>query len=278
MNYKIGFLFLYIAVLIFACIPNTQNEPTLPIEEGVTSVVLMGDSTVGLFKDETGVAYLLENEINSPCYNLGIGGTCMASLNNDYRTDYFYDQFSVGHLCETIANRDFRSLKNSAEQMPLKKADMKLMLSYIENIDFSKTEYLFLAQGLNDYMAQIPPNSERDLDIYTYEGALETAIIDLLSVNSNMKIVILGPNYNRFLEEVNNGERTLEYSFEEYIDVGKGIAEKYDLGYINIYEEFVVNETNIDEYMMFDHIHFNEDGRKIYASILAEYISNQESN
>lgn len=221
MKYKIGFLFLYIAVVIFACIPNTQNEPTLPIEEGVTSVVLMGDSTVGLFKDETGVAYLLENEINKPCYNFGIGGTCMASLNYEYDTSKFYDQFSVVHLCETIANRDFRTLKNSAEQMPAKKADMNSVIMGLQNSDLNKTEYLFLAQGLNDYMIQVPPTSKIEKDIYSYEGALESAIEDLLSVNPDLKIVILGPSYNLFLEEVEKGERTLEYSFFEYIEIGK---------------------------------------------------------
>lgn len=276
MKQKIGYLILFVGILILAYIPNTYNDPALPIEEGITSVVLMGDSTVGLVKDDTGVAYLLEKKINMPCYNMGIGGTCMASLNNDYRTDFYYDQFNVSHLCETIANRDFRSLKNSAEQMPLKKADMKLVLSYLENVDFERTEYLFLAQGLNDYMIQIPPTTGEELDIYTYEGALEQAVLDLLSVNPELNIIILGPSYNLFLEEVQNGERTLEYSFSEYIEVGKEIAGKYNLGYIDIYEEFVVDETNVDQYMELDHIHFNEEGREIYASILAEYILGQE--
>lgn len=276
MKQKIGFSLLFVAVLVLAFIPDKQNDPMLPLEEGVTSIVLMGDSTVGLWKDETGVAYLLQEKINKPCYNFAIGGTCMANINWDYRTDFYYNDFSVVHLCEVIANRDFRTLQNGAEQMPLKKADMNSVILDLQNVDLNKTEYLFLAQGLNDYMIQVPPTAENEGDIYTYEGALEAGIKDLLSVNPEIKIVILGPSYNLFLEEVQNGERTLEYSFEEYLEVGKKVADKYDLGYIDIFEEFVVDETNVDKYMELDHIHFNEEGREIYASILADYILNQE--
>lgn len=271
MKQKIGYLLLFIGIFLLAVIPSKKNIPMLPIED-VKGIVLMGDSTIGNCKDETGVSAILEKGVGLPCYNMAIGGTCMASLNTSYRNNYPFDEFSVVHLCETIANRDFRTLKNSAEYLPQKKADLNSVILLLENVNFNKIEYVFLAQGLNDYMAQVPPNSEEEADIYTYEGALEAAISDLQKSNSNIKIVILSPTYNAYLEEVKAGTRELTYSFDEYLKVGERVAKEKNVQFLNMYEILGINEVNAEKYLISDRVHFNDEGRKIYASVLIDYV------
>lgn len=276
MKNKLGIFLLFICIFVFAICPKKQNGPMLPVEEGKKGIVLMGDSTIGNCKDETGIASLLEEKIQMPCYDCSIGGTCMASVNKNYKNDHFLDDFSVVHLCETVANQDFRTLKISAENLPLKKAELQSVILLLENVDFKKAEYVFLAQGLNDYMAQIPPTLDAGDTIYSYEGALIEAILDLQSVNPNLHIVVLSPTYNLYMEEVKAGSRTLTFSFEEYIAVGEAVSKMYGAEFINMYETLGIDETNVATYCIYDKIHFNEEGRKLYASILAEYILNHK--
>lgn len=275
MKKKIRVLLLFIVVCVFALWPKRQNEPLLPVEEGETGIVLMGDSTIGNCKNETGIAALLEKETQKPTYNCAIGGTCMASINTSYKNDYYYDDFSVVHLCETVANQDFRTLRLSAEYLPLKKADLQAVILLLENVDFKKTEYIFLAQGLNDYLAQVSPTSKEEGNIYSYEGALTEAVKDLQSINPEMHIVILSPTYNLYIEEPEVRERVENYSFFEYISICEEVAKKCNVEYINMYEMLNINKNNEEKYL-FDRLHFNEEGRKLYASILVDYIKNQE--
>ena len=276
MKNKIGVFLLFIVVVVFALWPKKQNEPMLPVEEGETGIILMGDSTIGNCKDETGIAAILEYLVQKPSYNCSVGGTCMASINTVYKNDYFFDDFSVVHLCETIANQDFRTLKVSAENLPLKKADLQEVILNLENVDLKKIEYVFLAQGLNDYMAQVPPRVEGNATIYTYQGALTKAIADLQKANPNNMIVILSPTYNVYMDEVKAGTRELTYSFFDYVSVCEEVAEEAGVEFINMYEVLGIDETNVETYCIYDHVHFNEEGRKLYASVLAEYIINHE--
>jgi lysophospholipase L1-like esterase len=276
MKNKIGIFLLFICVGVFAVWPEKQNGPILPVEEGVTGIVLMGDSTIGNCKDETGIAALLEKEVQMPTYNYAIGGTCMASINTEFSNTYFFDDFSVVHLCETIANQDFLTLKVSAENLPLKKADLQKVILNLENVDLEKIDYIFIAQGLNDYMAQVLPQGEDMTSIYTYYGALTAAVKDLQQVNPNNAIVILSPTYNIYLEEVNAGTRETTYSFFEYIAICENVAKECGVEFINMYEAMGIDETNVDTYCISDHVHFNEEGRKLYTSILADFIQNHK--
>jgi lysophospholipase L1-like esterase len=153
---------------------------------------------------------------------------------------------------------------------------MNNVITLLENVDFNKVEYVFLAQGLNDYMSQIPITLDKNNAIYSYEGALIEAVKDLKAVTLDTNIVILSPTYNAYMEEEKDGTRELEYSFFEYVSTCERVAKEYGVEFINMYEVLGIDKMNAETYYYSDYIHLNPEGRKLYASVLVEYIKNHE--
>ncbi len=266
-----GLFFLLIFVL--ALIPNKIYGPTVPEGDVVSGIVFLGDSTIGNCKDTTGIAALVEQGTDLLTYNCAIGGTSMSNMNTLFQNDsnVFFNEFSVTNLVEKIYQWDFRTLLLAAEYLPDKKADLTSVIIHLANVDLKKMNYVFMAQGLNDYMSQVPPFATDEMDVYTYEGALLRTVRMLKEISPNMHIVILTPTYNMFQEKLYDGEEPLVYPLDNYIEVCKMIALEEGVECIDMRAALQIDEENQAEYLD-DYVHFNEAGRKLYASVLIDYI------
>lgn len=264
------------AVLMFALLfaltfPDSRKDS----ERVEYPVVVLGDSLVGLCRDETSVTNLLSAQLGQPVFNGAFGGTCMATQPRETSSNYTQELLSMVSLSKAIAADDFGVQKTLRSKRAVTDyfADTVYELEYI---DFQKVEILVLAFGINDYHAGIPIDNEKArLDESTYGGALRSVLITLQKTNPNMRIVLVTPTYswypskNMTCEEYDTGSGYLE----EYVDKEVSVGEEFGVEVIDLYHDVYVHEVWNDwETYTEDGLHPNAYAREMNARILAEQI------
>lgn len=207
--------------------------------------VCFGDSIWGLIDDETGIARLLEKMTGVTVHNYAISGTTAS----DTRNTEVEDEFS----------------KNS----------LMCMLEKSETI-LEGADYLILAYGLNDYFKGIPAKTEETLDVSTYQGALRYTVETIKEKYPDLQIVFIGQTYCQFYSYgmVKDDSDTTNYGGgvgTDYVNAAKEVAMEYELLFVNMYEELPMDEWNGQLYLE-DATHLNENGRREYAKVLANYL------
>lgn len=238
-------------------------------------IVMLGDSILGQYRDETSVAARLEALLGKPVYNGALGGTCMSRNDLEMRLGYTKDCLSVTALAEAIAMQDFgvqqtiRSRESATEYFGN-------IIDDLDAIDFDDVEILLIGAGVNDYHAGTPIYPEDDgYDEYTYVGALRSVIRDIRGAYPNLRIVLISPTYtwyrekNLTCEEYNLGGGVLE----QYVEAERQVANEMDVEFIDLYHDFYPNRQWEDwEIYTIDGLHPNEEGRTLIAEKIADYL------
>lgn len=267
------------AVLVFALLavltfPNRAKE----LERTEYPVVILGDSLMGLCRDETSVTALLGKRLGKPVFNGAFGGTCMASLPQVPSINYTSELLNMVSLSKAIAADDFGVQRTIRSKQPVTEY-FGGTVEELERIDFQKVEVLVLVFGVNDYHAGIPLDNEKNrLDESTYGGALRSVLTTLKQTHPNMKIVLVTPTYawypsdNLTCEEYVTGSAYLE----EYVEKEVSVAEEFGVEVIDLYHGLYIHEDWEDwQTYTTDGLHPNEYAREMIAEILAETINEE---
>lgn len=239
-------------------------------------VVCLGDSIIGNVRDESSVTTVMESMLKEPVANIAMGGTCMARSNTQFRGTYYEDSVNLCELAEAIACGDLNVQLYDIASNNFKLDYFEDVLRQLKQIDFNKTEILFIEHGINDYSAGRPlDNPEDPYDTFTYGGALRYSIEKLKNAYPAMNIVLVTPLYCYFQDNgrITGDSETSDFGYgilENYVELELQIAEEYGLEVIDNFHDLGINRTNIDEYAE-DGIHLNEKGRALLAKVLAEF-------
>lgn len=265
------------AALVFGllCVltfPDRQRE--LSREE--YPVVILGDSLVGLCRDETSVPELLSNHLGQRVFNGAFGGTCLAVQPEETSTNYTAELLNMVSLSKAIVADDF-GVQQTVRSRRVITDYFGDTVDELECVDFQKVEVLLLVFGLNDYHAGIPlENADNPLDESTYGGALRSVLTSLRQVNPNMRIVLVTPTYTWYLSEHLTCEEydTGEFYLEDYVEKEKEIGEAFGVEVIDLYHGLYTHE-NWKDWKIYteDGLHPNEDARRMIAQILSETIA-----
>lgn len=238
-------------------------------------VVAFGDSVLGLFRGEDGIAAQVGSLLDKTVYCAGFGGTCVGRLDRENRLDYGKDSLSLAALTRAVLMDDFGPqqtvfLKESATEY------FEETVDGLARTDFDTVELVLIEHGLNDFYAGVPLRNEEDpMDEYTFAGALRSSLEALRKVNPDMRIVLVTPTYTWMLEGT--------YTCEEF-DVGYGnqeayvaeelrIAAEYGVEVIDVYHDFFPHEK-WDDWKLYtmDGLHPNKEGRRLIAEKIADYL------
>ena len=254
-----GTVFCVLAVLGLHRIAEEQKKKQIAARRGDVEVLVLGDSIWDLERGETGIAALLEEELeNVTVYNCAVKGSRAAK-----------DEYGLWAMAEHIAGRrqiDFQEDMQAAE--------------ILQKIDLLNIDYIFIAYGLNDYFGAVKRRNPDDCyDITTYEGALCSSIELLRESCPGAEFVILSPTYCQGYSygQVIHESTTCDYgggTGPDYVASAKRIAEAYGYPYIDLYEELGISIHNGAEYLE-DATHLTEKGRKAYARKLAAHMIRQ---
>lgn len=260
---------------------NTAQQPAPSDETDTTDVaqtkeydmqiVFMGDSILDSDRENHGVASLISEGCNANVYNMAMGGTTAALLPGEqYSFEAWQSRSLLGVVNAILGNISpdiFEGYKAG---------------KFLKECDFDKTDFFVIEYGVNDFLSRKIAQSKylengETLDeagVYTYTGALETAVKLLKERFPDAGILLIAPHYCQIFE----GEKYIGDSYS--LDYGCGTMVEYArcAGYVaDLYKDQGVmfynamEESGIDAYSaeicLEDGVHLTEEGRRRYAEL-----------
>lgn len=236
-------------------------------DDGVTTILCLGDDPFSLNQGEGGLAEQIAAKTGATVHNGSFTGTTVAMQNPSYEDWYFLDAFSFSYVAQSLAAGDFDTMMHAAtysydEAFP-RTTEM------LASLDMNSVDMLCIMYDGSDYINKRPcddPNAP--YDIITYTGALRSGITAIQEAYPHIRIVVMSHTFCHTINEEGNFENG------DRIDLGHGTLSHYlqkeldacmDCG-VSLIDNFYgsINEDNYLDYMT-DYIHFNDAGRELLA-------------
>jgi lysophospholipase L1-like esterase len=156
--------------------------------------------------------------------------------------------------------------------------------SHAHDIDFNmrtilldKTaDKIFFFGGTNDYGHGVAPlGNVGDYDEFTFHGAVNKLFSTLIGMYGKDKIVIILPLKRYGMNDIPNA-KTGKY-LVDYVEIIKYYVDLYGLKYLDLFND-CFDEPTTNEYSEFfaDGLHPNDNGHKIIAEKICEFIKNDK--
>lgn len=257
---------------------NTRGQE----RDGNVRVVMLGDSIFGQVRDETSVAAVLSELLEQPVFNGALGGTAMGRQDEEMRLSDSKDSLSMEALARAIARKDF-GIQQTTRIRESGTEHFASTIDELATIDFEQVELLLIGHGINDYHRGMPIYNEKDAyDSYTFSGALRSALETLRKKYPEMRIVVVTPTYSWYVY-YEKKDITCEVNdlgggiLEEYVNAQIQVAESIGVEVIDLYHDFYPHDEWSDwERYTTDGVHPNEEGRKLIAQKIYEYLCANE--
>lgn len=267
-----------IAFAVLAVFVIPRNKYSFPMDVNKLDVVIVGDSLFcnkSFIVEEKTLGDVLKDELDCEMQNCSIGGTCASRLNNENELDFYSDMLGFYNVSNMIVTGNKSSISDNARNLTGTFPDAHFRLSFLVGTDMSKEDILIVNYGINDALLRVPVKSDDLYDEYTYSGAMRRGIERIVKRYPDLKIVLGEVTYSTLIlfgeEDEYYDEVTQEYR-NAYNEELKKIADEFpNVYYFDFSSNTKIDAGNYDKYLT-DGIHFNEEGKKIYASALADFI------
>lgn len=243
------------------------------IEDKPWDVVAIGDSIIGKERWDGTVDDYFEEYSGLTMLNGAFGGNCASVRDDADRYSYNEESLNLCNLAKAIAYRDFGVQLADLAASQTKMAYFDEVMENLASVDFKQTRVLMLAFGSNDYLSgKKPDNPDDPYDQKTYGGALRYAVELIKEAYPNLEIVLVTPPFCH----ISGGEDCLKQTFDgggtlsQYVETEKMVAAQYGIYVIDAFGELGIDESNYEVYMEEGGLHFNKEGRELYARFLAE--------
>lgn len=249
-------------------------------DDGVTTILCLGDDPFSLNQGEGGLAEQIAAKANATVYNGAFTGTTAAAQFESYNDGYILDAFSFSYVAQSLASGNFDLMKTAAsysydEAFPKTTA-------MLETLDMNSIDIICVMYDGSDYInkrACDDPNAP--YSIVTYTGALRAGIEAIQEAYPHIRIVVMSHTFCHNVNEEGNFENG------DRVDLGNGTLSHYlqkeldatsDCG-VSFIDNFYgsINEDNYLDYMT-DYIHFNDAGRELLADRFVQCIFPQLAN
>ena len=243
-------------------------------DDGVTTILCLGDDPFSLNQGEGGLAEQIAAKTGATVYNGAFTGTTAAAQYASYNDGYILDAFSFSYVAQSLASGNFDLMKTAAtysydEAFPKTTA-------MLETLDMNSIDVLCVMYDGSDYINKRPcddPNAP--YSIVTYTGALRAGIDAIQEAYPHIRIVVMSHTFCHHINEEGNFENG------DRVDLGHGTLSHYlrkeldaasDCG-VSFIDNFYgsINEDNYLDYMT-DYIHFNDAGRALLADRFVQCI------
>lgn len=236
-------------------------------DDGVTTILCLGDDPFSLDQGEGGLAEQIAAKTGATVYNGAFTGTTMAAQFESYNDGYILDAFSFSYVAQSLASGDFDLMKTAAsysydEAFPRTTA-------MLEGLDMNTVDLICIMYDGSDYINKRPCDDPNDPEaIITYTGALRAGVRAIQDAYPHIRIVVMSHTFCHTINEEGNFENG------DRVDLGNGTLSHYlqkeldatsDCG-VSFIDNFYgsINEDNYLDYMT-DYIHFNNAGRTLLA-------------
>lgn len=253
-------------------IPLAPDKREGFVDDGVTTILCLGDDPFSLDQGENGLAEQIAKKTGATVYNGSFTGTTMAAQFSSYNDGYILDAFSFSYVAKSLASGDFDLMKTAAtysyDENFSKTAQM------LSELDMNTVDMICVMYDGSDYINMRPcddPNAP--YAEITYTGALRSGVKAIQEAYPHIRIVFMSHTFCHSIGEdgnFQNGDRadlghgTLSHYLQKELDATMDVGVSF---IDNFYGS--VNEDNYLDYMT-DYIHFNDAGRELLARRFAE--------
>lgn len=248
-------------------------------DDGVTTILFLGDDPLSLDKGETGIAKQVAAKTGATVYDGSFTGSTITTAYERYNDGYWMDMFSLPYLADGICSRDFSTILSAAycSYDP----DFVPTVEMLQNLDMNSVDIVCIIYDASDYINERPSDDPNDpYSIVAYTGALRNAITNFQKTYPFIRIVVMSHTFCHSIDEngnFQNGDR---------VDLGHGTLSHYlqkelevtnDCG-VSCIDNFYgsVNEDNYLDYMT-DYIHLNDAGKELLAQRFTDCILPQKN-
>lgn len=243
-------------------------------DDGVTTILCLGDDPFSLNRGDGGLAEQIAAKTGATVHNGSFTGTTIAAQLDEYNDGYILDAFSFSYVANSLASGDFGLMKTAAtysfdESFPETTA-------MLESLDMNAVDLICIMYDASDYINKRPCDDPNDpYSIVTYTGALRDGITAIQEAYPHIRIVVMSHTFCHHVNEEGNFENG------DRVDLGNGTLSHYlqkeldaasDCG-VSFIDNFYgsINEDNYLDYMT-DYIHFNDAGRELLADRFVQCI------
>lgn len=243
-------------------------------DDGVTTILCLGDDPFSLDQGENGLAEQIAAKTNATVYNGSFSGTTIAIRNSPFEDWYSIDAFAFYNVAKSLASGDFDFMRKiidyGYDESYLRTTEM------LAALDMNTVDMICIMYDGRDYMnKRVCENPDDPYDPITYTGALRSGIEAIQEAYPHIRIVVMSHSFCHNVNE--NGD----YENGDRVDLGNGTLSHYLLKElvvcmdcsVSFIDNFYgsVNEDNYTEYLV-DNMHFNDAGRELLADRFAQCI------
>lgn len=245
----------------FSALAELTNTPLTKYPDySDYSIVFLGDSVFGLYRDSLSVPGVVNGLCNAKVFNIGLGGTS-ACGNRDPEV----------HTLNTQVDAFLAADNSSFEEGSC---------PYTGISDYQAghpdKHCFILNYGLNDYFFGLPISTEDPYDLYTFSGGIRTAVAKLQEAYPDSRIILATPNFTSYFDAGNEIKSDVGGTMKDYVDTVLALAEELNVDCMNNYKDFGVTLKNHGLYLE-DGCHPNEYLRYIYGQHIIEKLSDMLS-
>lgn len=240
-------------------------------DDGVTTVLALGNDPFAEDRSDTGLAALMEKETGAVIYNCAFPGSTISMKNTEFVGTYPLDGLSLYLISAALCNRNFELMEAVSQQ--INNTSTTEALDTLKNVDMEKVDALVIFYDLQDYMdGRIVYDENNKVNFNTVYGALNASIKLFQENYPYIRIFVLAPTYGTFTledgttidadrDDLGNGMLT------DYINWMLEVCRVDGVTFIDTYYG-AVNMENTD--CLTDGFHLNEKGRQRVAERFAD--------
>jgi len=253
-------------------VPNFTPEDQLPPDDGVTTVLLLGNSPLADQKTgDDSMGQMIAKMGNAKVYDCSVPGSLQSSYSDQITAEehpmdafslYWLSVLMTGTRCDIYQNA-FRILGDEAPEEAYDAYDT------LTSIDYDSIDVLAIMYDGSDFLEKRPfYNDDNPEDIRTFYGSMESSLSLIQATHPHIRIIVMSPAYCFVVNEDGSYEKSdfvkvENYNYSSYVSLMEKIAYTHSSSYVdNIYG--TINESNATDYLT-DNIHLNVAGRKKMA-------------
>ncbi len=245
-------------------------------DDGVTTLLCLGNSPFSDNKGESGLAQALAAQVNGVAYDISFANSFQTVKNESFQPDYPADGVSLYQLTRAFCSGDYTIVDQAAAALGDEAA---ATVATLKGIDFSTIDMLVIMYDLSDYIDHRPlydPNN--DSNVVTWSGSLNASLELIEEAYPHIRTVILStPACGKTIDDFyvdgdihNLGNGTIP----DYLNYQMNVILNNGVSYIDNYYG-VITVDNRDEYLVDDY-HLNEKGIQAVAERFGHFFGNDQ--
>lgn len=260
-------------------------------DDGVLSVVMLGDDSLADYNDGSGIPYLVSEKVNqyqtTQVYNCCFPGSTMtASVNGLKKEENPDDSFSFYYTALCILNNNYTLLYEGLESSSMIDSTYACKIQTLEDLDFNKIDIIVLSYGARDYLCnrQVIPVSDSEELAFTqdqtiYTDSLRQGIRWIKSAYPQIQFVVMSPTFCYYETpdgsllgcDVNRNQ--VNANMADYMVCSKISCVMENVTFLDNYWGIPIHSDNAEEYLTDSSIFPNAKGRELIADKLANVLN-----